>query len=142
VEFIAGLEVWGWAWRVISMARVSSKPRKQRRLLYNAPLHILPKLMSAHLSPELREKYGRRSFPVRVGDRVKIMRGEFKGVEGKVTGVDRRNQRVMVENVTIKKADGTTVPKPIHVSNIMITELKLDDEYRKRALTRGKGGGE
>jgi len=124
------------------MAKVSSKPRKQRSHLYNAPLHILSKLMSAHLSPELREKYGRRSFSIRVGDRVKILCGEFKGVEGKVTGVDRKRQRVMVENVTIKKADGTTVPKPIHVSNVMITELNLDDEYRKKALMRGKGGEE
>ena len=124
------------------MAKVSSKPRKQRSHLYNAPLHILSKLMSAHLSPELREKYSRRSFPIRVGDRVKILRGEFKGVEGKATGVDRKRQRVMVENVTIKKADGTTVPKPIHVSNVMITELNLDDEYRKKALMRGEGGEE
>ncbi len=120
------------------MARLSAQPRKQRKRLYNAPLHKLPKLMSAHLSPELREKYGRRSFPVRVGDRVKIMRGEFKGVEGKVTKVDRERQMVYVENVTTKKADGTTVQRPIHVSNVMITELNLDDEYRKQALLRGK----
>jgi len=120
------------------MARVSAQPRKQRKRLYNAPLHKLPTLMSAHLSPELREKYGRRSFPVRVGDRVRIMRGEFKGVEGKITKVDRERQMVYIENVTIKKVDGTTVQRPIHVSNIMITELNLDDEYRKRALVRGK----
>jgi len=120
------------------MAKVSAQPRKQRKRLYNAPLHKLPKLMSAHLSPELREKYGRRSFPVRVGDRVKIMRGEFKGVEGKITKVDRERRMVYIENVTIKKVDGTTVQRPIHVSNIMITELNLDDEYRKRALVRGK----
>jgi large subunit ribosomal protein L24 len=94
--------------------------------------------MSAHLSPELREKYKRRSFPVRVGDRVKILRGEFKGVEGKVTGVDRERQMIYVENVTIKKADGSSVPRSIHVSNVMITELNLDDEYRKKALLRGK----
>ena len=120
------------------MARLSAQPRKQRKRLYNAPLHKLPKLMSAHLSPELREKYNRRSFPVRAGDRVKIMRGEFKGVEGKVTKVDRERQMVYVENVTTKKADGTTVQRPIHVSNVMITELNLDDEYRKQALLRGK----
>ena len=120
------------------MAKVSAQPRKQRKRLYNAPLHKLSKLMSAHLSLELREKYGRRAFPVRVGDRVRIMRGEFKGVEGKVTKVDRERQMVYVENVTIKKVDGTTVQRPIHVSNIMITELNLDDEYRKRALVRGK----
>jgi len=120
------------------MAGRSAKPRKQRKLLYNAPLHALPKLMSAHLSPELREKYGRRSFPVRVGDKVKILRGEFKGVEAKVTGVDREKQMIHVENVTVKKADGSTVPRPIHVSNIMVVELNLDDEHRKRALLRGK----
>jgi len=94
--------------------------------------------MSAHLSPELREKYKRRSFPVRVGDKVKIMRGEFKGVEGKVIRVDRERQMVYIENVTIKKADGSSVNRPIHVSNVMITELNLDDPYRKKALLRGK----
>lgn len=120
------------------MARRSYQPRKQRKLLFNAPMHRLPKLMSAHLSPELREKYNRRSFPIRVGDKVRILRGEFKGVEGKVTGVDRERQVIYVENVTIKKADGTSVSRPIHVSNVMITELNLDDEYRKKALARGR----
>ncbi|MCX8187848.1 MAG: 50S ribosomal protein L24 [Nitrososphaeria archaeon] len=120
------------------MARQSTKPRKQRKMLYAAPLHRLAKLMSVHLSPELREKYKRRSFPVRVGDKVKILRGDFKGVEGKVIGVDRERQVVYVENVTLKKADGTTVNRPIHVSDIVITELSLDDPYRKEALMRGK----
>lgn len=120
------------------MARQSAKPRKQRKRLYNAPLHKLAKLMSAHLSPELREKYKRRSFPVRTGDKVKILRGDFKGVEGKVIGVDRERQMIYVENVTLKKADGSTVNRPIHVSNVMITELNLDDPYRREALMRGK----
>jgi len=123
------------------MSRVSSKPRKQRRLLYDASYHKLPKLMSAHLSPQLREKYARRSFPVRVGDTVRILRGEYRGVEGKVTSVDRKRQYVYVENVTIKRADGTTKPRPIHVSNIIITQLKLDDKYRQSSLTRGKEAG-
>ncbi|MEM2188617.1 MAG: 50S ribosomal protein L24 [Nitrososphaerota archaeon] len=120
------------------MARKSYQPRKQRKLLFNAPMHRLPKLMSAHLSPELREKYNRRSLPIRVGDKVRILRGEFRGVEGKVTGVDRGRQVIYVENVAIKKADGTSVSRPIHVSNVMITELNLDDEYRKKALARGR----
>jgi len=120
------------------MSRQSAKPRKQRKRLYNAPLHKLAKLMAANLSPELREKYKRRSFPVRTGDKVKILRGDFKGVEGKVTGVDRERQMIYVENVTLKKADGSTVNRPIHVSNVMITELNLDDPYRREALMRGK----
>jgi len=125
--------------KVVGMARQSAKPRKQRRRLYNAPMHRLPKLMSAHLSPELRERYKRRSFPIRVGDKVRIMRGEFKGVEGKVIAVDRERQMVYVENVTVRKVDGSTVNRPIHVSNVMITELNLEDPYRRRALVRGKG---
>ena len=43
-----------------------------------------------------------------------------------------------MENVTVKKTDGTNVNRPIHVSNVMITELNLDDPYRKQALVRGK----
>ncbi|MEN2974587.1 MAG: 50S ribosomal protein L24 [Candidatus Caldarchaeales archaeon] len=120
------------------MSKVSSKPRKQRRRLYNTPYHKLSKLLSAHLSPKLREKYKRRSFSVRVGDTVKILRGEYKGVEGKVIGVDRKRQYVYVENITMKKADGSTKPRPIHVSKVMIMDLKLDDKYRESAITRGK----
>lgn len=117
---------------------LSRKPRKQRRALLNAPPHIVTKLMSAHLSPEIREKYGRRSLPVRVGDTVRILRGEFRRVEGKVTKVDRKNRRIYVENVTRKKADGSNVNIPIHISNVMITQLNLDDEYRKTLLESGR----
>jgi len=112
----------------------SKQPRKQRFRLFNAPRHRLVKLMSVHLSPELREKYGLRSFPVRVGDTVKVMKGVFKGVEGKVKRVDVRRQMVYVENVTRKKADGSSVDVPIRTPNLMITQLNLDDEYRKAKL--------
>lgn len=38
------------------------QPRKQRKFLYNAPLHLRGgKIMSAPLSKELREKYGVRT---------------------------------------------------------------------------------
>lgn len=112
----------------------SSKPRKQRKKFYTAPIHKLSKLNSAHLSPELREKYGCRSLPLRTGDRVRITRGEFKGLEGKVTKIDRERQFVYIENITIKKADGSTVLKPIHSSKVMITNLSLDDKYRARKI--------
>ncbi len=113
---------------------ISSKPRKQRKKLYTTPTHKLIKLTSAHLSPELREKYGCRSLPLRTGDRVKIMRGEFKGLEGKVIKIDRKRQYAYIENITMKKADGSTVPKPIHSSKLMITNLSLDDKYRARKI--------
>ncbi|MEM1946761.1 MAG: 50S ribosomal protein L24 [Candidatus Caldarchaeum sp.] len=112
----------------------SQKPRKQRFRRFNAPKHILVKFMSAHLSPELRAKYRRRSLPLRVGDTVKVMKGGFKGVEGKVKSVDVKRQMVYVENVSRKKADGSTVDVPIRVPNVMLTQLNLDDKYRKEKL--------
>ena len=63
---------------------MSIQPRKQRKALYTAPLHIRRKIMSANLSKDLRADIGKRSLPIRVGDKVQVVRGDFKGHEGKV----------------------------------------------------------
>lgn len=115
----------------------SKKPSKQRKAIFEAPLHKRHKLMSAPLSPELRKTYNRRSFPVRKGDTILIMRGDFAGVEGKVLDVNLKNMRITVEGATRKKADGSTIYVPIHPSKVMITKLDLSDEGRRRALERG-----
>jgi len=116
----------------------SSKPRKQRKYLYNAPLHHRGKIMSAHLSPELRERYGRRSFPIRVGDKVRVMRGDHREMVGEVIGVDRKRYRIFIKGLVRKRADGTEIPIPIHPSKVMIVELALKDKRREEALLRGK----
>lgn len=86
------------------------------------------------LSPDLREKHGRRSVRPRVGDTVKIVRGEFKDIEGKITNVDSREGIVNVEGVTREKLKGGTSPVPIHSSNLVVTALILDDKKRKMKL--------
>lgn len=43
--------------------------------------------MSAPLSKDLRGKHGAKSIPVRKDDEVLIVRGKYKGREGKVTQV-------------------------------------------------------
>jgi large subunit ribosomal protein L24 len=116
------------------MKTKSKKPRKQRKALYTAPLHIRRKLLSAHLSKELREKYKRRSFPLRTGDEVKILRGEFKGRVGKVSRVDLKKPKVYVEGITRKRTIGTEVQVPIHPSNLMIVNLNLSDKRRVAKL--------
>jgi len=124
---------------VIIMARKrprSKQPRKQRKFLHNAPLHIRHKIMSANLSKELRQEHNRRSLPIRKGDKVEIMRGDFKGHQGKVERVDLKNYKVYVEGATIQKVDGTTAYFPIHPSNLRIIELNLEDEKRVEALER------
>lgn len=116
----------------------SKDPSKQREKVLVSPLHQLTKLMSAHLSKELREKYNKRAVPVRKGDTVKVLRGEFRGIQGKVINLDRKRKRIFIENVTRKKVNGSTVNVPIHVSNVMITQLNLDDKYRKTLLEGGR----
>jgi len=120
----------------VARLTASRQPRKQRRAYYNAPLHKRQKLMSAPLSRELREKYGVRNLPVRKGDKVRILRGDFRGHEGEVVEVDLKSYRIYIDGVTIKKADGTPVFRPIHPSNVLIVSLKLDDEWRKRIIER------
>ena len=93
------------------------------------------KLM-AHLSKELKEKYGKRSFSLRSGDKVKVMRGKFKGYTGKVVEVDREKGVVFIEGVEREKVDGSKVKVPIHASNVEIIELELSDKYREKMLTR------
>jgi len=117
----------------------SIKPSKQRKALYNAPLHVLRKMFNAPLSDELVEKYGVKRLPVRVGDVVRIMRGDWKGHEGKVVKVDTKRIRIFVEGVQIKKADGTPVYYPIHPSKVMIIKLDLSDKWRRKIIERRKG---
>jgi large subunit ribosomal protein L24 len=118
----------------------SKKPRKQRKFLYKAPLHLRRKMISAHLSKELREQYKRRSLPLRKGDEVKVMRGEFKGKVGKVVEIDTKKYKVYVDTVKKKRSVGTEYLVPISPSNLMIVKLNLDDKYRLKILERGKSG--
>ncbi len=110
------------------------KPRKVRKEIYNAPEHKRRKMVSSHLSDELIGKYGIRSLPVRKGDTVKIVRGLWKGTEGKVSGVDLKKMAISVEGVLISKADRKQVPRWIHASNVIITKLDLSDKIRYERL--------
>lgn len=116
-----------------------TKPSKQRKMLHQAPDHIRHKLFAAPLSPELKAEYGVNAVPVRSGDTVRIMRGDHKGFEGKITRVDKKKLRVYVEGLTREKVDGTTIFVPIHPSKVMITRLNLDDKWRKATLERKRG---
>jgi len=115
-----------------------TKPSKQRKAVYQAPNHRRHKLFAASLSSELRASHGTRTFPVRSGDTVRIMRGDHEGFEGKITRVDLAKYRVYVEGLTREKVDGTTIFVPVHPSKVMITNLNLDDKWRKEVLARKK----
>jgi large subunit ribosomal protein L24 len=114
----------------------SKQPRKQRKYKANAPLHIRHKLMAAHLSEELKKKHKRRSFPVKKGDKVKILRGQFKGTIGEVEEVRSRNYKVYVKGAEVDRGEGRKIRYPISPSNLVILTLNLDDKKRKEALER------
>jgi large subunit ribosomal protein L24 len=86
------------------------------------------------LSTELRERHGKRSIRPRVGDTVKIVRGEFKDIEGKVTKVYPSAGVLNIEGVTREKLKGGTAPVPIPSSNLLVTALVLDDKQRKKKV--------
>ncbi len=116
----------------------SKQPRKQRKALYNAPLHARHRLMTARLSEDLQRQYGIKRLTIRKGDTVLILRGDFKGVRGKVVEVDLREMRIHVENATMKKPGGETVYYPIHPSKVMIVELDTGDRRRLEAIEKAR----
>ena len=116
---------------------MSMKPRKQRKELYNAPIHKKRKWIAAHLQENLLLKYDKRSVPVVKGDTVRVMRGSFRGHEDKIVRVNIKKRNVQIEGITMSKADGNKIAKPVHASNVIITKLNLTDKWRRRKLERG-----
>ena len=116
----------------------SSKPRKQRKYRFSAPLHVKQKFTGSHLSKDLRAKYKKRNVSVRKGDKVKIMRGSFKKHEGKVERVDLKKTRIFVSGAETTKKDGTKKLAAVHPSNLMILEINTEDKLRQKSLEAKK----
>ena len=91
-------------------------------------------MLSAHLSVDLSGKYRSRRVPLRTGDRVRVMRGEFRGLEGKVERVDYSTGRVFVEGMTREKAAGVSSKFPVHSSKVLVMDLNLSDKWRSGLL--------
>ncbi|CEI88953.1 Putative 60S ribosomal protein [Rhizopus microsporus] len=118
-------------------ADVSSSRRKSRKAHFTATSDVRRKIMSSPLSKELREKYNVRSIPVRKDDTVMVVRGTYKGREGKVVQVYRKKWVIHIDRVTREKVNGATVPIGISASKVVITNLKLDKS--RNAILERKG---
>ena len=107
------------------------KPTKMRNnLIYRATFHTRSKQLGSTLSKDLRKKYGKRSVRVMEGDNVTILRGEFKGVEGKISEVSTQKSSVAIEGVKKEKTKGDKFDVYIHTSNLLVTSLNTDDKWR------------
>ncbi|MEL6389488.1 MAG: 50S ribosomal protein L24 [Bacteroidota bacterium] len=86
---------------------------------------------------------------VRKGDRVVVISGADKGVEGEILQVFPKKQRVVVDGVNVKKkhmkptqdnAGGITeINAPIHISNVLHIDPKSGEPTRiGRRIENGK----
>lgn len=116
----------------------SSQPRKQRKAMYDAPMHQRRKQIASHLAEDLLLRYNVRATPVVTGDEVRVLRGGHRGHTGKVVEVRTKDRKVVVEGVSVKKADGTDVARPVDASNLLITRLNLEDKRRRTKLGADK----
>lgn len=100
--------------------------------------HKREKLLGANLSENLREQHSRRSIRVAKGDTIRILRGEYAGIEGKVEKVNTVRSTLSIEGVQREKIRGGKVKVQIHASNVQIISLNTDDEYRMKGTQKKK----
>ena len=115
----------------------TKSPRKQRKKLYNLPIHKRAKLFNVRLIPDLVAEYGVRRVPLKKDDFVIITKGEFGDIEGKVNKIDKKKVQIFIDGVSIEKKDGSSLDIAIHPSQIVITKLKKDKD-RDKIIERRK----
>ena len=109
------------------MSRINPK-------LIHVSKHMRDRSIAAHLGDNLRQVYRLRSYRVIKGDTVRVVRGEYSGIEGKVESVDTMTGCLAIEGIQREKVRGGNVKVRIHSSNVMITSMNLDDKYRQERL--------
>lgn len=102
----------------------------RNELIYHPTFHTRSKQLGSQLSEDLRKKYGKKSVRVIEGDSIKIVRGEFKGVDGKISKVSTKKSSVAVEGVKKEKTKGDKFDVYIHTSNLLVTGLNTEDKWR------------
>jgi len=111
------------------------KPTKVRNnQIYRASYQTRSKQLGSTLSKELRKKYGKRSVRVIEGDTVKVFRGEYKDVDGKIAKVSTQTNSIAIEGIKKEKGKGDKFDILIHTSNVIVTSLNTDDSWRMAKL--------
>ena len=124
------------------MSSSASSSKAQLKTIAATPKHVRDKNICSTLTDDLREQYTRRSIRVIKGDTVRVMRGEYSGIEGKVEKVNTIRGTLSIEGVQREKVRGGNVKVQIHSSNVIVSGLNLDDKYRQDRITdqdQGRG---
>ena len=107
----------------------------RNRMLFQATLQTRSKQMGSALSKDLQKKYGKKSARIIEGDSVTILRGEFKGVDGKISKISTQKSSVAIDGVKKEKTKGDKFDVYIHTSNLVITSLNSSDKWRMAKLS-------
>ena len=118
----------------------SKKPSKQRQALYNVKNHQVSKLFTVPLDEALQEEYGIKRLPLRKDDYVRVISGEFNGIEGKVLSVSKVSRKITIEECALQKKDGKNYNVPISVSKVVLTKFAMKknklDPWREKMIER------
>ena len=113
------------------------KPTKVRNhQIYRATNQVISQQISAPISKELRKKYTRRSARIMTDDTVKVIRGEYKGITGKVSKISTETNSIAIEGNKKEKLKGDKIDVYIHVTNVIITSLNTEDKWRLKILEK------
>jgi len=113
------------------------KPTKVRnQKISRAMNQTVSRQICATLSKDLRKKYPRRSARIMINDTVKVMRGEYKGLTGKVSKISSDSNSVAIEGNKKEKLKGEKIDVYIHSTNMIITSLNTDDKWRLKILEK------
>jgi len=86
--------------------------------------------MKAMLAKSLQDRYGLQNVTLRKGDEVKVLRGSFKGKQGKVTVVDRGASRIQINGLQRSKKGGEKLDTWFNPSNVLIIAPDTSDSRR------------
>ena len=118
----------------------SKKPRNQRNALRKVKNHQVCKVFTAPLDEALQEEFGVKRLSLRKDDSVRIVSGEFEGIEGNILKIDKKTRRIQIEEVTHEKKDGSTYYIPISICKIVITKFHTEnskiDPWRQKIMDR------
>jgi len=113
------------------------KPTKMRnKKIYRAMNQTVSRQICATLSKDLRKKYPRRSARIMIDDTVKVIRGEYKGLTGKVAKISTESNSIAIEGNKKEKLKGEKIDVYIHSTNTIITSLNTDDKWRLKILEK------
>lgn len=90
-----------------------------------------------------------KKLHIKVGDKIKVLSGEYRGKEGNVLGIDRKKERATVEGLNIvKKHVKPSASNPqggivemeagIHISNLMVVANGEASRIGRRKNDAGK----